>query len=294
MSDPMDVVRAFYRAMNAGDADRMAALYAPTCILERVSGEDAKITEGREAARQWWAAEFARSTGALAGGGRVRVERIAGIETGWGWVRADWVAAVRDRATGAEETSAGYSYFWVEGGLIRRQKDGKKKPGFFSASNAPEKKPGFFFPLVGVGAVILLEGQVVLVKRRNEPLAGQWSLPGGALELGETLEAGVAREVLEETGLVVEVGPLVDVFDRILVSEPAEVGSHFVLVDYLCRPLGGTLTAGGDVEAVTLADPAALERYRVTDKVRDVVAKALALADSRWGSAAVRSALPEV
>ena len=91
-------------------------------------------------------------------------------------------------------------------------------------------------PIVGVGAVIVQDGKVVLVKRRFEPLAGQWSLPGGRLELGETLEAGLAREMLEETGLEVQVGPVVDVFDRILLDPERKVRYHYVLIDYLCRP----------------------------------------------------------
>ena len=100
-------------------------------------------------------------------------------------------------------------------------------------------------PVVGVGAVILVpDGRVVLVKRGHEPLAGQWSIPGGKLELGETLAAGTAREALEETGLAVEVGPLIEVCDRILMDESGRVGYHFVLVDYLCKPVGGTPVAG--------------------------------------------------
>jgi 8-oxo-dGTP diphosphatase len=131
-------------------------------------------------------------------------------------------------------------------------------------------------PVVGVGAVVLMDdGRVVLVRRGHEPLKGQWSLPGGGLELGETLQAGTAREVLEETGLVVEVGPVIEVFDRILLDEMGRVGYHFVLVDYLCRPCGGTLAAGSDVEAVVLADPAALGSYEVAEKARTVIARAL-------------------
>ena len=131
-------------------------------------------------------------------------------------------------------------------------------------------------PVVGVGAVILMDdGRVVLVKRGHEPLKGQWSLPGGRLELGETLEAGTAREVLEETGLVVEVGPVIEVFDRILVDETGQVGYHFVLIDYLCRPRGGTPVAGSDVDAVVLADPAALAPYQVAEKARTVIARAV-------------------
>ena len=89
---------------------------------------------------------------------------------------------------------------------------------------------------MGVGAVIVDRGRVVLIKRRFEPLAGQWSLPGGAVDVGETLVECVAREMLEETGLVVEVGPVVEVFDRIIRDDEGRVQFHYVLVDYLCRP----------------------------------------------------------
>jgi 8-oxo-dGTP diphosphatase len=132
-------------------------------------------------------------------------------------------------------------------------------------------------PIVGVGAVVLVDGQVVLIKRRYEPLAGQWSLPGGTLEVGETLEAGTAREILEETGLVVDVGPVIEVFDRILVDPDQRVRYHFVLIDYLCRPIGGTLQHGSDVDDVTLADPADLARYGLTAKATAIIRRALEL-----------------
>jgi 8-oxo-dGTP diphosphatase len=130
-------------------------------------------------------------------------------------------------------------------------------------------------PIVGVGAVVIVDGKVVLIRRRYEPLAGQWSLPGGTLEVGETLEAGAAREILEETGLVVEVGPVIEVFDRILVDPDHRVRYHFVLIDYLCRPIGGALQHGSDVDDVTLADPAALEPYGLTAKATAIIRRAL-------------------
>jgi 8-oxo-dGTP diphosphatase len=132
-------------------------------------------------------------------------------------------------------------------------------------------------PIVGVGAVVLVDGKVVLIKRRYEPLAGQWSLPGGTLEVGETLEAGAAREILEETGLVVEVGPVIEVFDRILVDPDQRVRYHFVLIDYLCRPIGGALQHGSDVDDVTLADPDDLARYGLTMKATAIIRRALEL-----------------
>lgn len=132
-------------------------------------------------------------------------------------------------------------------------------------------------PIVGVGAVIVDGGRVVLVKRRHEPLAGRWSLPGGSLEVGETLETGVAREMLEETGLIVRVGPVVEVFDRILYDDEGRVRYHFVLVDYLCWPVDGTLQAGSDAEAVAVADPTQLHRFALTEKASAVIARGLEL-----------------
>jgi mutator protein MutT len=133
-------------------------------------------------------------------------------------------------------------------------------------------------PIVGVGAVIVQDGQVVLIKRRYEPLAGQWSLPGGRLELGETLEAGVAREMLEETGLEIEAGPVIEVFDRILLDQERQVRFHYVLIDYLCRPLGGTVRAGSDVDEALWVAPSDLAGYDLTGKALAVIEHGLELA----------------
>jgi 8-oxo-dGTP diphosphatase len=133
-------------------------------------------------------------------------------------------------------------------------------------------------PYVGVGAVIVHQGRVVLVKRRFEPLAGKWSIPGGAVEVGETLEACVTREMLEETGFVVEVGPVVEVLDRITHDDASRVLYHFVLVDYLCWPIGGELRAGTDVAEAVLVDASDLDQYELTEKARAVIERALELA----------------
>jgi ADP-ribose pyrophosphatase YjhB (NUDIX family) len=119
---------------------------------------------------------------------------------------------------------------------------------------------------------------VILVRRRHQPLAGEWSLPGGTLEIGETLEAAIAREVAEETGLAVQVGPVIDVFDRIMLDDQERVQYHFVLVDYLCRPVGGTLGAGTDAADIAVADPTALEAFRLTDKAAAVIARGVGMA----------------
>ena len=132
-------------------------------------------------------------------------------------------------------------------------------------------------PFVGVGAVIVQDGQVLIVKRKYEPLAGQWSLPGGGVELGETLEDSIVREMLEETGLDIEVGPVIEVFDRITRDDDGTVRYHFVLVDYLCWPVGGELRASSDVADARFVDPADLPQYKLTAKANDVIARALEL-----------------
>ncbi|MGD0628352.1 MAG: NUDIX hydrolase [Terracidiphilus sp.] len=104
-------------------------------------------------------------------------------------------------------------------------------------------------PLVGVGAVVVDEGRVLLVRRGREPLKGQWSLPGGLLEVGESLTAGVAREVKEETGLTVEPLELVELLDRIH-RDGERVRYHYVIADYLCRLVNGELKAASDADAV--------------------------------------------
>jgi 8-oxo-dGTP diphosphatase len=133
-------------------------------------------------------------------------------------------------------------------------------------------------PYVGIGGIIVHEGRVVLVKRRFEPLAGQWSIPGGAVETGETLDACLIREMAEETGFVVEVGPVVEVLDRITHDNGGRVLYHFVLIDYLCWPVGGELRAGSDVAEAVLAEPSELAQFQLTEKALSVIERALEMA----------------
>jgi 8-oxo-dGTP diphosphatase len=143
-------------------------------------------------------------------------------------------------------------------------------------------------PVVGVGAVVYVApgdasalqlpgAGVVLIKRLHAPLAGEWSLPGGGVEVGETLRAAVAREVAEETGLDIDVGDVIEVFDRVMLDDRKRVEYHFVLIDYLCRPIGGALRAGSDAADIAIADPGALGPFRLTDKAESVIARGVAM-----------------
>lgn len=134
-----------------------------------------------------------------------------------------------------------------------------------------------FRPIVAVGAVVTFDGGVVLVKRRNEPLAGRWTLPGGTLEVGETLQQGVVREVLEETGLQVEVGPVIEVFDRIERDGDDRVRFHYVIVDYACRATGGALSAGSDADEVVVASHDRLGEFALTPLAMNVIDRGIAL-----------------
>ena len=117
-------------------------------------------------------------------------------------------------------------------------------------------------------------GHVLLVERGREPLKGCWSLPGGVLETGETLEDGLRREVREETGLEVKVSRLFEVFERIMPDEKGRSEYHYVLLDYLCRANGGTLAAGDDVSRVEWVDERSLEKHRITEGTAAVIRRA--------------------
>lgn len=132
-------------------------------------------------------------------------------------------------------------------------------------------------PIVGVGGVVVQDGQALIVKRAHEPRKGEWSLPGGIVELGETLVEAVRRELKEETGLDVEVGEVVEVFDRVHRAGD-RIQYHFVIVDYLCRPTGGTLCAADDAEDVAWVAADAIEQYGVNEFAARVIRRGLDMA----------------
>ncbi len=129
-------------------------------------------------------------------------------------------------------------------------------------------------PMVGVGAIIVEGDRVLLVERGQEPQKGRWSLPGGLVEVGESLKDAVRREVREETGLEVEPVAVFEVFERIMRDETGRPEYHYVLIDYLCRARGGELKAASDARRAIWASRAELPSYCITEGTLAVIEKA--------------------
>jgi ADP-ribose pyrophosphatase YjhB (NUDIX family) len=141
----------------------------------------------------------------------------------------------------------------------------------------PERREYPERPIIGVGGVVISDGRVLLVRRGGPPLQGQWSIPGGILESGETLIEGVRRELAEETGIDVRVRTLIEVFERIDRDPSGKAQYHFVVLDYLCEAVRGIARAGSDVSEVAWAAPFELEKYSLTEIAGRVIRKAFEL-----------------
>jgi len=131
-------------------------------------------------------------------------------------------------------------------------------------------------PIVGVGAVIIDRGRVLLVKRGSPPMLGQWPIPGGVVELGETLRSAAEREAQEETGLTVHVGEVIEVIDRILPGDDGRTQFHYVLIDFLCSVVQGEARAGSDAAEVAWAAENELEKFKLEKKALEVIREAFA------------------
>ena len=134
-------------------------------------------------------------------------------------------------------------------------------------------------PRVGVGAVVLDAGRVLLVRRGKAPLAGKWSLPGGLVELGETTREAVRREIAEECGLTIRVGEVAGILDRVVRDAAGRVRYHWVLVDYVAFVESGTVCAASDADEAQWVEVNAVERLDTTDGLMDMIRRALALAE---------------
>lgn len=136
-------------------------------------------------------------------------------------------------------------------------------------------------PIVGVGGVTIRDGRVLIMRRAYAPLQGEWSIPGGGLDVGETIAEGVRREVEEETGIQVRVLDQIETFERILRDDAGRVQYHYVILDYLCEAIDGELRAGGDATDVAWVAESELAKYALRDTATRVIVKAFAMARGR-------------
>jgi ADP-ribose pyrophosphatase YjhB (NUDIX family) len=132
-------------------------------------------------------------------------------------------------------------------------------------------------PVVGVGAVIVRDAKALIIKRAHEPRKGEWSLPGGHVELGESLTDALKREIKEETGLDVEPGPIIETFDRIHRDTEGRVRYHFVILDYLCLAPKGTAVAGTDADDVAWVTEDEIKNYGINPHAAAVIRNGLRL-----------------
>ncbi|HEY63182.1 MAG TPA: NUDIX hydrolase [Caldilineae bacterium] len=131
-------------------------------------------------------------------------------------------------------------------------------------------------PLVGVGAVVIRDDHhVLLIRRGQPPRQGEWGVPGGLVELGESLADAVRREVREECGIEIRVGPLLGIFQPIVRDEVGRVRFHYVVLDYLAYYTGGVLRPASDIEAAEWVAPERLADYSLRQETEEVVRRAL-------------------
>ena len=143
-----------------------------------------------------------------------------------------------------------------------------------SAESSPDGRRFPVRPVPGVGALVIEDERILLVERGREPLKGYWSLPGGAVETGERLEDALRREVREETGLDVAVVHLIEIFERIMPNTDGRTEYHYILIDYICRPMGGTLQAADDANRAEWFREDEVAALKITEGTLAVIAKA--------------------
>ena len=134
------------------------------------------------------------------------------------------------------------------------------------------------FPILSAGGVIIINDEVLIIKRKTEPDAGKWTIPGGAINVGEKIKDGLKREIFEETGLEVEVGNLLDIAEKIFKDSKGKIIYHYVILDYLCKYISGSMKASSDAEELMLVKMCDLDKMELVNGTRRVIEKAFDLA----------------
>ncbi|MGB6875641.1 MAG: NUDIX hydrolase [Candidatus Acidiferrales bacterium] len=150
-----------------------------------------------------------------------------------------------------------------------------------SRTDATESREYPERPIIAVGGVVIHDSQILLIRRGQPPLEGRWSIPGGILEIGETIAEGIERELKEETGIQVRVLDLIEIYENVLRDKENELQYHFVILDYLCEFVEGTARPGGDVTEVVWASEQQLESLSVTGAAKRVIRKAFSAVRGR-------------
>ncbi|HVB36239.1 MAG TPA: NUDIX hydrolase [Candidatus Acidoferrales bacterium] len=140
-------------------------------------------------------------------------------------------------------------------------------------------------PVIAVGGVVISDARVLLIRRAQPPLQGRWSIPGGILELGETIAEAIERELMEEARIQVRPLELIEIYEKVLRLPDQPPQYHFVILDYLCEFLGGNAQAGSDVTEVAWSAEDVLDRFNLTAEANRVVTRAFALARERQSAA---------
>ena len=134
------------------------------------------------------------------------------------------------------------------------------------------------FPILSAGGVIIINDEVLIIKRKTEPDAGKWTIPGGAIDVGEKIKDGLKREIFEETGLEVEVGNLLDIAEKIFKDSNSKIIYHYVILDYLCKYISGSMKASSDAEELMLVKMCDIDKIELVNGTRRVIEKTFDLA----------------
>jgi ADP-ribose pyrophosphatase YjhB (NUDIX family) len=131
------------------------------------------------------------------------------------------------------------------------------------------------FPIISAGGVIIIDGKILIIKRKNEPESGKWTIPGGVINIGEKIKDGLKREIFEETGLNVDIRNLLDIVEKIIEDNQGGIKYHYVIADYLCEYVSGDIKASSDALEVKLISPDDIDRFELCNGTKRIIEMAL-------------------
>jgi len=139
------------------------------------------------------------------------------------------------------------------------------------------------FPILSAGGIIIIDDKVVIIKRKTEPDSGKWTIPGGAINVGEKIRDGLRREVFEETALKVKVGNLIDIAEKIFKDNEGKIIYHYVILDYICKYISGSMKASSDAEELMLVKMDDLDKFELVNGTMRVIEKTFDLVKQERG-----------